>query len=135
KGQAGGRLVLSGLDTGVDSLEGNGQIEIPRGHIYPYNIPPLVDLLKLLALRAPDRTMFDEANAVFRIDGTRVHVDTLELLGNAVSLYGRGDFHFQQDATDVKLDFYPSWGRVEQLMPEVLRSIPAEIGKQMLKIE
>jgi hypothetical protein len=133
RGQAGGRLVLSGLDSGIDSLDGYGQIEIPRGHIYPYNLPLLIDLLKLLALRAPDRTMFDEANAFFRINGQNVHVDRLELLGNAVSLYGRGDF--KHDGTDVKLDFYPSWGRVEQLMPEVLRSIPAEIGKQMLKIE
>jgi len=133
KGQAGGRLVLNGLDTGIDSLEGNGRIEIPRGHIYPYNLPLLIDLLKLLALRAPDRTMFDEANAVFRVNGSRVHVDRLELLGNAVSLYGNGDFKL--DGADVKLDFYPSWGRVEQLMPEVLRSIPAEIGKQMLKVE
>lgn len=130
-GTAVGRLYLNGQGDGLDSLDGNGRLDMPRGHLY--NLPLLLDLLKFLGLRWPDRTMFDEAHALFELHGSRVHVSRLELLGNAVSLYGNGDFRI--DGSDLKLDFYPSWGRIEQLVPTSLRYIPAEIGKRMLKIE
>lgn len=130
-GTAVGRLYLNGQGTGLDSLDGNGRLDVPRGHLY--NLPLLLDLLKFLGLRWPDRTMFDEAHALFELRSSRVHVSRLELLGNAISLYGNGDFRI--DGSDLKLDFYPSWGRVEQLVPPSLRYIPAEIGKRMLKIE
>jgi hypothetical protein len=131
KGLAVGRLYLTGQGSGIDTLDGNGHLEMPRGHIY--NLPLLLDLLKFLGLRWPDRTMFDEAKADFSLRGPKVHVARLDLLGNAISLYGKGDFNL--DGTDLKLDFYPSWGRIEQMVPPAFRAIPAEIGKQMLKIE
>lgn len=130
-GTAVGRLYLSGQGGGLDTLDGNGRLDVPRGHIY--NLPLLLDLLKFLGLRWPDRTMFDEVHALFNIHGPLVHVSRLELLGNAISLYGNGDFRI--DGSDLKLDFYPSWGRLEQLVPPAFRYIPAEIGKKVLKIE
>jgi hypothetical protein len=30
---------------------------------------------------------------------------------------------------------YSSWGRVEQVLPSVVRNVPSEISKQLLKIE
>jgi hypothetical protein len=125
-----GRLYLSGMGAGIDTLDGNGRLDVPRGHIG--NLPLLLDLLKFLGLRWPDRTMFDEAHASFNIHGPRVHIERMELLGNAVSLYGEGDFRI--DGSDVKLDLYPSWGRLEQLAGQA-KAIPAEISKQLLKIE
>jgi len=125
-----GRLYLSGMGSGIDTLDGNGRFDVPRGHIG--NLPLLLDLLKFLGLRWPDRTMFDETHASFNIHGSRVHVERLELLGNAVSLYGQGDFGI--DGSDLKLDFYPSWGRLEQIAGQA-KTIPAEISKQLLKIE
>jgi hypothetical protein len=129
KGLAMGRLHLTGQGT-TESLEGHGRIDVPNGHLY--QLPLLNDLLQFLGLRA-DRTMFDEARAAFEIHGPGVRVERLELLGNAISLYGRGDFNL--DGTNVKLDLYPSWGRLEQILPAAFRPIPAEIGKQVLKIE
>ncbi len=130
KGTVLGRLSLSGLGSGIDTLDANGRIDVPRGHIG--KLPLLLDLLKFLGLRWPDRPMFDETHASFNIHGPRVHIERLELLGNAISLYGQGDFKI--DGSDLKLDFYPSWGRLEQLVGPAC-GIPAEIGKQMLKIE
>jgi hypothetical protein len=131
QGLALGRLHLVGEGGRPDSLEGNGRIEIPAGRLY--NLPILLDLIKFLGLRWPDRTFFEEGKATFSIHGHRAHMDNLELIGNAVSFYGQGDFNL--DGTDLKLDFYPTWGRVQQLVPPVLRGIPAEIGKNMLKVE
>jgi hypothetical protein len=130
KGKILGRLYLTGLGAGIDTLDGNGRIEVPHGHIG--NLPLLLDLLKFLGLRWPDRTMFDETHASFNIHGPRVHIDRLELLGNAISLYGEGDFKI--DGSDLKLDFYPSWGRLEKIAGPA-KGLPAEIGKQMLKIQ
>ena len=69
-----GRLYLKGLGTGngIDSLDGNGSIDLPHGHLY--NLPFLLDLLKFLGLRWPDRTAFEEAHCVFAIEGNRVAV-------------------------------------------------------------
>ena len=54
-GIASARLYLKGLASGFDSLEGNGAVDIPRGHLY--NLPFLHDLLKFLGLHGADRTV------------------------------------------------------------------------------
>src|SRR5207249_2112927 len=74
-----------------------------------------------------------EVHAGFAVHGTRVQVTRLELLGSAVSLYGKGEFNL--DGTDLALDLYPSWARVEQLLPPAVRSIPPAITKNLLIIE
>jgi hypothetical protein len=133
-GIAAARLHLTGQGTGVGSLEGNGTIDIPYSALTKlYNLPLLLDLLKFLGLRWPDRTAFEEAHAAFSIQGNRVHISRLDLLGNVVSLWGRGDVNL--DGTDVHLDFYPSWARMDQILPPVIRAIPPAISKQLLKIE
>ncbi len=126
-----GRLHLAGQGTSMDTLEGNGSIDVPSGRLY--NLPLLLDLLKFLGLRWPDRTAFEEAHARFNIQGQRVSVKRLDLLGNAISLAGQGDFNL--DGTDLQLDFYPSWGRVEQILPPAVRSLPVQISKNLIQIE
>jgi len=93
----------------------------------------LLDLLKFLGLRWPDRTAFQEMHAVFGIHGQRVSLSQLDLLGNPVSLSGNGGVNL--DGTDIQMNFYPTWGRSEQLLPAVLRSVPSAISKSLLKIE
>src|ERR1017187_1419061 len=89
-GTANDRLYLTGLGTGIDTLEGNGAIDIPRGHLY--NLPFLLDLLKFLGLHWPDRTLFEEFHTAFAIQGSKVNVQKVDLLGSAVSLSGKGEF-------------------------------------------
>lgn len=126
-----GRLHLTGKGGDVATLDGNGSVDVPRGRLY--NLPLLLDLLKFLGLRWPDRTAFEEAHASFNINGTRVAIRELDLLGNAVSVAGKGELNL--DGTDVELDFYPSWARVEQLLPQVVRAVPVQISKNLIKIE
>jgi hypothetical protein len=130
-GLAGGRLHLAGKGSGLASLEGNGSLEMPRGRLY--NLPLLLDLLKFLGLRWPDRTAFEQAHAAFSLHGERLNFSHLELYGNAISLHGQGDMNL--DGSDVRLDFIPVWGRIEQILPPVWQPIPSTIGKNLLKIE
>jgi hypothetical protein len=133
-GIAAARLFLHGQGSGLDRLEGNGSLDVPYSPLTRLlNLPPLVALLKFLGLRWPDRTAFEEAHAVFAIHGNRVSVSKLDLLGNVVSLYGQGEVNL--DGSDVMLDFYPSWGRAEQMLPSAVRDIPSAISKQLMKIE
>lgn len=131
EGKAVGRLHLTGSSAGVKSLEGYGSFDVFAGKLY--NLPLILDLLKFLGLRWPDRTAFEEVHALFRIQGPRVTLRKLELQGNAVSLSGQGDFNF--DGTDLAVDFYPTWARIEQLLPPALRSAPAAVSKNFLIIE
>ncbi len=130
-GQATSRLYLTGQGTDIQSLEGRGAVDIPNGRMY--NLPLLLDLLKALALRPPDHTAFEEAHASFTIKGPRVNVGRLDLFGNAISLSGQGELNL--DGSDLQLDFYAVWGRIVQLLPPLLKPLPAELGKQVLKVE
>src|SRR5206468_7290454 len=68
--------------TGRLVTEGSGKIDVPTGRMY--NLPVLLDLVKVLKLQTPDKTAFEEAHATFHIQGDRVKVDQLDLIGNAV---------------------------------------------------
>ena len=125
------RLHLTGKGNGGDTLDGNGSIDVPDGRLY--NLPLLLDILKFLGLRWPDRTAFDEMHALFSIHGQRVSVRKLELRGNALSLTGQGEFNL--DGTNVALDFYPGWARLYQILPPAGRSVPAAVSKNLLTIE
>lgn len=131
EGKAVGRLHLKGNSTGVKSLEGYGSFDVLGGKLY--NLPLILDLLKFLGLRWPDRTAFEEVHALFRVQGPRVSLRKLELQGNAVSLTGQGDFNL--DGTDLQIDFYPTWARIEQLLPPALRAVPPAVSKNFLIIE
>ncbi len=129
-GIAVGRLHLTGLGNGIDSLDGHGSLDVPNGKLY--NLPLLLDLLKFLGLNWPDRTLFEELHALFGIHGHRVQLRKLDLLGNAISLTGKGEANL--DGTDLHVDFCPTW-RLESLLPPAVRSVPPAISKSILTIE
>ena len=66
---AGLHLIGEGNEPG--GLKGNGVVDVPNGKMY--RLPLLLDLLKWLGLRLPDRTAFEQAHVTFAIDGDRVH--------------------------------------------------------------
>jgi hypothetical protein len=131
QGLASARLYLAGHGNDIHGLEGHGSIDVPNGKMY--NLPLLLDLIKMLGLRPPDRTAFEEAHAAFSIKGPRVTVERLDLDGNAISLSGQGQMNL--DGTDLQLDFYAVWGRIKQWLPPVFRDIPPALGQQLLKIK
>jgi hypothetical protein len=130
EGLAVGRLHLTGLGSDIETLDGNGSIDVPTGKIL--NLPLLLDLLKFLGLHWPDRTAFEEMHALFGLHGRRVHLRRLDLFGNAISLSGKGEFDI--DGNNLQADFYPTW-RVEQFLPPAVRPVPSTISKSLLTID
>lgn len=81
---------------------GEGTVDVPNGRMY--NLPVLLDLVKVLKLQAPDKTAFEEAHATFRVAGDRVHVDQLDLIGKALCVGGSGELG--TDGRYVHFEFY-----------------------------
>jgi hypothetical protein len=130
-GLASANLYLSGQGTDWNDLSGNGSIDVPDGKMY--NLPALLDLLKVVGLRAPDRTAFEEMHAAFDIHGPRVAVNRLDLFGNAISLRGAGEMNL--DGTDINLDFHADWARITQALPPGIKDIPPAVSNQLLTIK
>src|SRR5205823_7083774 len=110
KGTAQSRLVLENAPdpkTGALVLKGDGSVDVPAGRMY--NLPVLLDLVKLAKFQAPDQTAFEEAHAAFRIQGDRVIVDHVDLIGSAVSLGGYGEL--DPTGRHVKFEFYTVWSQ------------------------
>jgi hypothetical protein len=130
-GLASASLYLSGQGTDWNELNGNGSIDVPDGKMY--NLPLLLDLLKVIGLRAPDRTAFEEMHASFDIHGPRVTVNRLDLFGNAISLRGAGEMNL--DGTDINLNFHADWARITQALPPGIKQIPPALSNQLLTIK
>jgi hypothetical protein len=131
KGQASARLYLEGQGTETSGMQGRGTLDVPQGQMY--NLPLLLDLLKVLSLRLPDKTAFEEARMQFAIHGPRVDITDLNLYGNSISLSGQGSMSLY--GTDIKLDFYAVWGRIVQFSPPGIGKIWPAISRQVLKIK
>lgn len=131
EGPATAQFYLTGRGAGLAELSGRGDIDVPNGKLY--DLPLALELLKAVSLRAPDGVAFDEAHAAVRFEGQRLRVERLDLLGNAVSLGGRGALNL--DGTDVDLDFYAVWARIAQVLPVGWRDVPPWLSQQLLKIK
>jgi hypothetical protein len=131
KGRASAALHLSGEGGDISGVKGNGRIDIQDGKLY--RLPLQLDLLKAFGLRLPDRTAFEQAHAVFAIDGPQLQVQGLDLFGNAVSLRGKGTVDLVSGG--LNLDFNADWGRLAQVLPAGVNDIPRAVSDQLFKIK
>lgn len=129
-GLASAELYLNGQGADLTGLSGGGTIDVPSGKMY--NLPVLLDLLKVLGLRWPDKTAFEEGRAQFDIKGQRVNFTRLDLFGNAISLRGAGGMNL--NGTGIDLVFHTEWARIAQVLPPGLKQMPGAISNQLLKI-
>ncbi|MCU0704805.1 MAG: hypothetical protein MUF18_12575 [Fimbriiglobus sp.] len=110
KGDAQGTVLLETVPdpkTGKMVLSGTGQVDVPQGRLY--NLPVLLELVKVLKGQTPDGVAFEEAHATFDLKGDRIKVTQLDLLGSAVSLGGSGEMDFT--GKDVRFEFYTIWSQ------------------------
>jgi hypothetical protein len=122
---------LTGEGKELAGLKGNGRVDINKAKMG--QLPLLLDLVKAVGLRMPDRTAFEQGHMLFRIDGPRLHIEQLDLYGNAISLRGAGKLNL--DGSNVQLDFHADWARINQLLPPGVQEIPRTLSDQLLKIK
>jgi hypothetical protein len=132
RGTADAELTLSGQGDDLSKLQGQGWIKIPNGARL-YDLPLVIDLLTFLSGKLPRGSAFQEASGEFIIDGERLRVSKLELLGDALSLRGEGEM--QVNGGGLNLEMYGLlWGRQLPLLPPILDQIPPAISKRLMKI-
>jgi uncharacterized protein involved in outer membrane biogenesis len=131
KGKAGARLELSGRGGDLSTLRGSGSLRIPEAKLY--DLPLVLDLLSALSGHLPKGSAFQEGYADFTIEGERLRVSRLELLGDAVSLRGTGEM--KVDGSDLQLQMYGLlWGRTLPLLPPLIDKIPPWLSKRLMLI-
>jgi hypothetical protein len=135
RGLAQGKVLVENLPdptSGLLTLTGSGQIDVPNGRMY--NLPVLLPLLKLLKLQAPDQTAFEEAHAVFELHGDRVTVSQLDLIGDAVSLGGSGEL--DTGGEDVRFEFYTIWSQaLKRWLSTPYGDVTSFLSGSLFKIE
>ncbi len=118
--------------TGRLVVEGSGKVDVPTGRMY--NLPVLLNLVKVLKLQTPDKTAFEQAHVVFRVQGDRVKVDQLDLIGKAICLGGSGELDTSGDY--VKFEFYTVWSQVlKQMRDTPVGDLTAFLSKNLFTIK
>ncbi|MGI9516755.1 MAG: AsmA-like C-terminal region-containing protein [Pirellulaceae bacterium] len=111
-GEAFADLRLYGNSTGAHAVRGDGKIQLKNAHIY--DLPVILALLKVLRIREPDRTMFDEGQLAFNVAGDNIDFQKIELNGDTLSLIGKGNVNLD---SEIDLDFYTMVGRNRFFIP------------------
>jgi len=127
RGKVFGGIEVSGSRAGAHSLVGRGQLRLREADIY--ELPVIVALLKILRVKAPDRTAFESGTVDFRIEGPRAYLDTIELSGDAISMVGAGEVDFD---SNIRLTFRPIMGESETQLPAMKRLLGGASGQFML---
>jgi hypothetical protein len=128
-GTVSGRLRLTGTGKSVQSLNGSGELRVVDANIY--ELPLLVRLLKVLRNRTPTTTAFNECEMQFAVQGQRVQFQKLNLLGDAVSLYGNGETNFDRE---LDLVFYTLIGPADLPIP-LWKTIAGQVSQQGLQLK
>ena len=127
-GRIGGQLNLNGQGASVYGLEGDGKVEVSDANLY--ELPQMVALLKVLRNRTPTATAFDGCQAEFTMQGKHLQFSKLDLLGDAVSLYGRGEASLDKE---LNLIFHSIVGRNASAVP-LLKTIVGSASEQLLRV-
>jgi hypothetical protein len=135
RGLAQGSILVENVPdpkTGKLVTSGNGHVDVPQGRMY--NLPVMLELVKVMKGQTPDGAAFEEAHAVFELKGDRLKVTQLDLLGSAVSLGGSGEL--DTSGQYVKFEFYTIWSQtLKRWLSSPLGDVTGALSGSLFKIE
>jgi hypothetical protein len=113
QGVVNGTVSLEG--TGDDPADVTGQGSVTISPAALYELPVILKIFQGLNIAAPpDQAAFDEAFLNFEIRNKQFEFSRIDLLGNALSLRGRGTVRFDQK---VNLEFYSIVPKAQPVIP------------------
>jgi len=128
-GIAQGEVRLWGSPDSLDSLQGDGQVQLHDAYIF--ELPVFLATMRQLSRPDLDTRAFDSSLAQFVIRNQQVLFNRMEFTGDALSLIGEGIIGFDQR---VDLNFYTMMGRNRFYIP-VLTEIARASSQQIFWIE
>lgn len=139
-GKANAGLQLRGNAQGPHSWDGNGWVRLYDADIY--EVPVMLQLLKLLSVSRPDKTAFTSSDINYRIHGDHVYLDRINFNGDAISLRGHGEVDFRgqfsssnsrKPQPEVNMQFYTLVGRDNLRIPGI-SDLLSRASQQLLLI-
>ena len=121
RGPVNGRLAFHGEGPSPLALEGVGWVQVTQAQLY--ELPVLIQVLALPNFRSPDDQAFKYGYADFQVHQGSFDFTKIQLVGDAISLVGRGSVGFagKQDRA-IHFDFYTdARNRVPVLEPIIQR--------------
>ncbi len=103
-GKMNGWVYLHGLGDDENNIKGSGQLQVSPAAIY--EMPVMVNLMNALGtlnFSVPDRVAFRHALLNFNVENSSFVFNQIDLIGNALSLRGRGRVGFD---SRINLDFF-----------------------------
>ncbi len=115
RGRVNGIVVFDGSGSDPNSFRGRGKISINPAALY--ELPVILAMTKTLSFLPPDKTAFDRAEVVFESSRHEYLFRQSDLMGDAISLRGRGRMLISDGRLD--LEFYSTVPRNELPVPIV----------------
>ena len=112
RGKMRGWIDLAGTGSSPKDLSGRGRLEIKPAQIY--ELPVIGQVLKVLSFTTPDKTAFNHALVDFNVERQTFWFNTIDLVGDALSLRGKGWARFDKK---LHLDFYSMLSRNGRAIP------------------
>lgn len=99
KGIVDGRLYLAGVAGDPNALRGGGSVRLRKAEMY--QLPIVLAMLSALNITIPDVNAFNEADASYTLQGSRLMFDKIELWGRSLSMLGSGYMNLDSQEIDL----------------------------------
>ena len=121
RGPVNGRLAFHGEGPSPLAVEGVGWVQVTKAQLY--ELPVLIKVFALPSFRSPDDQAFKYGYADFQISQGSFDFTKIQLVGDAISLVGRGSVGFAGERDrHIDFDFYTdARNRVPVLEPLIQR--------------
>ncbi len=113
KGVMNGWADLKGHGSSLRTLRGRGQLQISPAALY--ELPVIMQVFRVLSLNLPERSAFNYALFDFYVQDGAVRFNSIDLVGNSVSLHSRGGVVYLDGRID--LEFYSMLPRGQVPIP------------------
>jgi hypothetical protein len=128
-GKMNGEIDLKGEGVNPKRLSGTGKLVISPAALY--ELPVIVQIFNVVQFIPPDKKAFDKALFVFDVKDCVVHFERIDLLGDAITLVGRGTVNFDGN---VKMRFASRLGRRQFAIP-VIHEVMSVMSKDWVGVE
>jgi len=112
QGKINAGIGLKGNGATRNGLQGAGAIEVSDAYVY--ELPAMMQLLKILRLHKPDANAFSNIGIGYHIEGEHIYFDTIHFDGDAINLHGTGEMDWQ---TNLNVNLYTSISKNDSHIP------------------
>ena len=130
RGTMDGWIDLQGRGDSAASVAGDGQLRIRQAALY--ELPVILRIFRVLSFVPPDKAAFRYALADFTVQDEQFRFNSIDMVGDAISLRGKGTARF--DGT-LDLDFYSMLPRRRIRRIPVLGPVIGEATKDWVGVK